>query len=578
MKLIEALNILREEQPQDTQAFRLSLVCGFTPLHLATFLNAQLRLLLSGRRVELLSAGLYGDFLGNLEKAGESEADAIVMEWGDLDSRLGIRGLGSWAPKNLDDVIRNVRAQASKVRQAIEANSANKCVAVSLPTLPLPPVSFAPGWQASAFDLELRACISSLALELARVANVRIINPERLDRLSPLSERLDIKSELVSGFPYKLPHASTVAELLSRLVVPATPKKGLITDLDDTLWDGILGEVGTQGISWDLDHHSHMHGAYQRLLHAFAEAGVLIGVASKNDSAEVAKALERQDLILPASALFPVEAHWHPKSESVSRIIKAWNVGADSVVFIDDSPMELAEVKAVHPEVECILFPKDDPREIDDLFRGLRDLFGKSALSEEDAIRRESLRRAPAETLTDANHNGGGEEFLRQADAELTLSFSKDPVDPRALELINKTNQFNLNGKRHTESSWQHLLCEPDTILLVAAYRDKYGPLGKIAVLAGRKTKAKIQIDTWVMSCRAFSRRVEHRCIEELFDRFDVKEIEFDFQSTPKNGPVREFLAAMLGETPTGRCFLSRDQFSRHAGRTFHRVLEASHG
>jgi FkbH-like protein len=228
--------------------------------------------------------------------------------------------------------------------------------------------------------------------------------------------------------------------------------------------------------------------------------------------------------------------------------------------------------------VECILFPKDDPQEIDDLFRRLRDLFGKSALSEEDAIRRESLRRAPAEIRTDANQDGKGEEYLGQADAELTLSFSKDPVDPRSLELVNKTNQFNLNGKRYTESSWQNFLREPEAILLIAAYRDKYGPLGKIAVLAGRKTKTKILIDTWVMSCRAFSRHIEHRCIEELFERFDVEEIEFDFQPTPRNGPIGEFLAAMLGETPSGRCFLSRDQFSNHAIKTFHRVLEAAHG
>jgi FkbH-like protein len=580
MKLIEALNILREEQPREAQAFRVSLVCGFMPLHLATFLNAHLQLLLPGFRVELLPAGLYGDFLGNLEKGVEQDADAsvAVMEWGDLDPRLGIRGLGSWAPSHLDDIVHNVRAQAAKLALAIQANSIRRPVAVSLPTLPLPPVSFAPGWQASAFDLELRACISSLALELARIVGVRIVNPESLDRLSPLSGRLDIKSELFSGFPYKLPHASTVAGLLSQLVVAATPKKGLITDLDDTLWDGILGEVGVQGISWDLEHHSHIHGSYQRLLHALAEAGVLIGVASKNASAEVAKALKRPDLILPASALLPVEAHWHPKSESVTRIIKTWNVGADSVVFIDDSPMELAEVKAVHPEVECILFPKDDPEEIDRLFRRLRDFFGKSALSEEDAIRRESLRPARVEIGTDGSQNSGGEEFLRQADAELTLSFSKDPVDPRALELVNKTNQFNLNGKRHTESSWQNFLREPETILLIAAYRDKYGPLGKIAVLVGRKTEAKILIATWVMSCRAFSRRIEHRCIEELFERFDAEEIEFEFQSTPRNGPIREFLAAMLGETPTGRCSLSRDRFSKHAGKTFHRVLEVSHG
>jgi FkbH-like protein len=281
---------------------------------------------------------------------------------------------------------------------------------------------------------------------------------------------------------------------------------------------------------------------------------------------------------LPPKAVFPIEAHWDQKSTSVARILKAWNIGSDAVVFVDDSPMELAEVKNAYPELECILFPKDDPQALAELLSQLRDTFGKDTLSKEDALRRESLRRAQENKSEPEASNGNLDHFLEQADAELTLNASKEPIDPRALELVNKTNQFNLNGRRYTEADWRSYLEQPDAILLIAAYSDKYGPLGKIAVLAGKKTGRALLLNVWVMSCRAFSRRVEHRCIEELFTRYPIDAIEFDFESTPKNGPLREFLADTLGQEPHPGCRLSKSDFMANRHETFHRVLEVSHG
>jgi FkbH-like protein len=579
MKLIEALEILREQQPAHGQTFRARLVCGFTPLHLETFFSAQLRSMLADRRIEILS-GLYGDFWGNLDRIETAAADVgiVVMEWGDLDPRLGLRSLGSWNPSFLSEILENVKARTSRFAEVTEKVSRNTPVVISLPTLPLLPISFSPGWQASVFDLELRASMSSLGLKMAEIANVKVLNSERLDRLSPPDNRLDVKSELASGFPYKLAHASTVAQLMSHMISPVPPKKGLITDLDDTFWSGILGEVGVDRVFWDLEHHSQHHGLYQRLLHALSEAGVLIAAATKNDPQLVNKALDRNDLILSRDALYPVEAHWGPKSESVSRILKTWNIGADSVAFLDDSPMELAEVKASHPGVECILFPKDDPQALVGLLHHLRDLFGKSALSEEDSIRRESIRLRQEKAAEIESRHGNLEDFLAQADAELTLNFSKEPQDPRALELVNKTNQFNLNGRTYTQAAWQTYIRQPDTFLLVAGYKDKYGPLGKIAVLAGKHREKTIRVDTWVMSCRAFSRRIEHRCIDELFRRYQADEMIFDFQATAKNGPICEFLTHILGAKPEPRCVLSREQFLALEEETFHRVLEVSNG
>jgi FkbH-like protein len=579
MKLLEALEIVKRKQPETAQRFCAYLACGFEPLHFRTFLSAELMQVMPDRKTEILS-GLYGDFWGNLDRTPASRADAglIVCEWSDFDPRMGIRSGGTWAPAAFSEILANVRRRASDLREAIHRLSRQMALVVSLPTIPLPPIAFAPTWQASDFNLELQAIASSTALDISRIPNLKLLNVERLNRVSPVDSRFDAKSELAAGFPYKLAHASALAETICRLISPQAPKKGLITDLDDTLWSGILGEEGVDGIFWDLEHHSQLHGLYQRLLRSLSETGVLIAAASKNNPQTVDNALDREDLLLPRNAIFPVEAHWNPKSESVSRILETWNIGADSVVFIDDSPMEVAEVKATHPGIECVLFPKDDAQGVVDLLYRLRDLFGKSALSEEDSIRRESIRRSREHTRQFQGSDEKLTDFLAQAKAELTLSFSNEPSDPRPLELVNKTNQFNLNGRRYNESSWRSYLREPEAFLLVASYKDKYGPLGKIAILAGRKLSNKVRVDTWVMSCRAFSRRIEYRCIEELFSHFAAEEIVFDFQPTAKNGPLREFLTQLLGEDPGVQCRLSKQRFEQIQEKAFRRVAEARNG
>jgi FkbH-like protein len=580
MKLIEALELVRQDLPDGASPFRASLVCSFTPGHLQTFLHAHLRHQLPTRSIAV-TPGLYGDFWGTLARVenGSPDAAILLLEWSDLDPRLGLRSLGLWTPTALDDILINAKARLRELAETLQRLAAAGIpAAVSFPTLPLPPVSFTPTWRAGSFDLALRPELADAVLRVGQLRNIGVVNPQRLEQLSPLAHRFDIKSELASGFPYKLPHASTLASLVARLVQPPPPKKGLITDLDDTLWSGILGEVGADGLSWDLEHHSFMHAAYQKMLHALSEAGVLLGVASKNDAALANVALSRSDMILPRKVVFPVEAHWGPKSESVGKILKAWNIGADAVVFIDDSPMELAEVQAAYPQVTCLPFPKDDPHAIAELLSTLRDLFGKSFLSEEDAIRRDSILQAQSFVEETAGHGQVSEEFLKAAEAEITLSFAKEPLDPRALELLNKTNQFNLNGRRYTEKEWLQLLHDPAAILLIVSYKDKYGPLGKIAVLAGRLAGRVLRVEAWVMSCRAFSRRIEHRCLEELFERFQLEEIVCDFTPTAKNGPTREFLADILGYEPASPCHLSRELFATNRRTTFHQILELTNG
>jgi FkbH-like protein len=361
---------------------------------------------------------------------------------------------------------------------------------------------------------------------------------------------------------------------LATLVRNPLAKKGLITDLDNTLWMGILGEVGPEGISWDLDHHSQKHGLYQQLLASLAESGTLIGVASKNDPALVEEAFRVRMPLLARERIFPLEAGWGPKSGSVRKAIDAWNIGSDSVVFVDDSPLELAEVKASNPEIECILFPKDDDRRACNLLYQLRDIFGRTSVSAEDALRLESIRISQVIVQTNQAEGYTLERFLQEAGGKLSLSFVKEPPDPRALELVNKTNQFNLNGKRHTEASWHQYLSDPNVFLMLASYEDKYGPLGKIAVLTGRVNRNSLVIDHWVMSCRAFSRQIEHGCLLRVFQKFAAKEAAFDIVKTQRNQPIRDFLEGLFGGATPESSSISAEQLYRNCPSVYLQIQE----
>src|SRR5258708_568958 len=369
MKLAEALKVIQAGLP-DFPALEVALLCGFTPLHLETFLRAHLCKLFPGRSPNV-HTGLYGDLFGNLQRVAGVSAAVAVIEWPDLDPRLGLRRLGGCEPSPFQDILSEVNRSCDLLQSSMAAVARNTPLVVCFPTLPLVPVSFSPLARASEFTLELRSRVASLGAALSHLACVRIVDPQRLDTLS-LSRRLDVNSDLSAGFPYTLSHASALSEVLAGLILNPQPKKGLITDLDDTLWRGILGEVGVEGISWDLDNHSQIHALYQQLLHSLAASGTLIAVASRSDRSLVEDAFAVRESILRETDVFPFEVHWGAKSESVARILGAWNISADDVVCVDDSPMDLAEIKAAHPGPERLLSPPQNPQSPYPLFARLR--------------------------------------------------------------------------------------------------------------------------------------------------------------------------------------------------------------
>ena len=324
---------------------RVHLLCGFMPLHLETFIKAYLTLRFPGTSSSL-AGGLYGDLEGNIQGAREGDGAIAVIEWSDLDQRLGFRASAGWQRETLDDIVTQVEEKCRRLEAHLIELAQKMPVAVASPSLGLPPMTHLPPSQANDCEVRLNVILAGFLQRITGHGGIRLVSGSKLASISPSNARHDVKMDLHAGFPYTLSHADVLAEVSVQCLFPAPPKKGIITDLDQTLWKGILGDVGVEGISWSLEDKSQGHAIYQQALASLADSGVLVAIASKNDPKLVEAALQRPDLLLLPSQIFPVEASWGVKSEAVGRILQAWNIGADSVVFVDDSQMELAEVSA----------------------------------------------------------------------------------------------------------------------------------------------------------------------------------------------------------------------------------------
>lgn len=554
----DAVERARAAQAREGDPFTLCFVCGSTPLALRTQLIAGLGERLPSRRIECAARSVDELLAG---EAPSVHGLAVVCEWPDLDPRLGLRRCGGWGRDAAADAVAAAEVRLTMLADKLAEASRGSRVALALPTLALPPVFTTPRPAADPLALRLRAAVAAAAARCAASPRIAVLDAEALDLGSPLTARRDVAREIAYDLPFTPEHSSRLADALAKLLVPALPLKGVITDLDDTLWRGLAGEVGPDGVTWDIDHGSQPHALYQQLLAALAANGTLVAAASKNDPEVVAAVLRRTDLRLDANVVFPLEVGWHPKSQMVERILAAWNVSADAVAFVDDSAFELAEIQSRYPSLVCLKFPSD-PAAVLELCRELRDRCGRAASGTEDRLRRAGLAakaRAEAERVASGTTM---EDFLAGLRARTTITFGCSTHAGRALELVNKTNQFNINGRRIDEIEWLRRLEQPETVLVTVGYEDRSGPLGVIGAMLASPRDESVEVSAWVLSCRAFSRRVEHRMLRALFDRFHADTVSVAYTPTPRNKPVREFLSAFAAVGDGGPVRVTQERFA----------------
>lgn len=338
----------------------------------------------------------------------------------------------------------------------------------------------------------------------------------------------------------------SVAVLAAKL---GLSRRVLVVDLDNTMWGGVVGEEGIDGLRLGNDATGEAFVDFQRAIKQRCERGVLLAVCSKNDP-ELARAAfaTHPEMALSIDDVAVFMANWQPKHENIAEISRRLGLGLDAFTFLDDNPYERAQVRHALPEVDVPVLPEDPVeyrRTLDDY-----PYLEPSALTDEDRQRTEQYRaRARAEEVRQAAGS------LREYQEDLRMVATFGPIDetnlPRVVQLINKTNQFNMTTLRRDRAAIEKLIAQPDVLHLWVRLRDRFVDHGLVGVVLAAKKATALEIDTLLMSCRVIGRGLEELMFEQLVTA--AKQMACDtvrgvYIPTDRNGSVAD-LYARLGFT-----------------------------
>lgn len=344
--------------------------------------------------------------------------------------------------------------------------------------------------------------------------------------------------------------APLYGDLAARLLAASQGRsaKCLVLDLDNTLWGGVVGDDGVDGIV--LGQGSALGEAFadvQAYARALSRRGVMLAVCSKNDEVNAFAAFDTHpEMVLQRADISAFVANWDDKAANLRTIARTLNIGLDALVFVDDNPFERNLVRAAVPEVAVPELP-DDPA----LYPGLisdAGYFEALSLTGEDRLRTQQyqaqrLRKDLASEATDL------QGYLRSLDMRLIWG-GVDPANlKRTTQLINKTNQFNLTTRRYTEAEVEQVAADAHAMSLRVRLLDRFGDNGLIAVVIGRlDAEQRLDIETWLMSCRVLGRGVEQATfglIVEEARRLDARALLGHYRPTSKNGMVADLYSKL---------------------------------
>jgi FkbH-like protein len=314
-----------------------------------------------------------------------------------------------------------------------------------------------------------------------------------------------------------------------------------VLDLDNTLWGGVVGDDGPDGIV--IGQGTALGEAFlamQTYALDLRRRGIILAVCSKNDEHVARNAFAANaEMVLKESSFGCFVANWDDKAANIRAIAERLNIGLDSLVFVDDNPFERELVRRELPMVavpELPVDPADVPACLADAgyFEGV-------ALTDEDFARADyyGAGRPPADAAASAT---GMASYLAGLEMNLVWGVVDQASLARTVQLINKTNQFNLTAKRYTDAEFRLLMADPSAVCIQARLVDRFGDNGIIAIVIGRMDDGEVlELDTWLMSCRVLGRRVEEATLNIVADAargMGARQLRGLYRPTAKNGMV----------------------------------------
>jgi FkbH-like protein len=396
----------------------------------------------------------------------------------------------------------------------------------------------------SSFLFQLRLLNVELMKLAVKKKNLNICDLSAIQNtygsMATVNERIYMTADCVLEFDILPVVAKSITDII--LSYSGKFKKCLILDLDNTMWGGIIGDDGMEGIQIGDLGMGKAFSKFQAWIKQLKERGIILAVCSKNTEHIAKEPFEKHpDMALRLNDFALFVANWNNKPDNIRYIQSILNIGFDSMVFLDDNPFEREMVKKEIPEIAVPDLPEDVVDYLPFLYQ--QNLFETTSFTEEDTKRNDQYREEAERTKTQ-------HQFTNEDDFLQSLQMSADikPIDkfalPRAAQLTQRSNQFNLRTIRYTEEKLTEILADKNKFTLAISLSDKFGEYGLISLLVLFKTgDADLFIDTWIMSCRVLKRNVEELVLNEVVEiakHNKCKRIVGEFIPTSKNGLVKD--------------------------------------
>jgi FkbH-like protein len=318
-------------------------------------------------------------------------------------------------------------------------------------------------------------------------------------------------------------------------------RKCVVLDLDNTLWGGVVGEDGIAGIRIGSGPDGEAFSQFQHYLLRLKQQGVLLAVCSKNNPRDAMEPFEQHpDMVLRPGDFVAFVANWNDKVSGMQEIARILNIGLDSLVFVDDNPVERQAVRRTLPDVDVITLPAEPERYMETL--AAYPMLERSWITSEDRARTD-VYRARAEAAAAREAARTPEEYYRELCMTAVLGRFDAIHLPRIAQLFGKTNQFNMTTRRHSLEDLQRMAADPHCIHFWLKLRDRYADHGLVSAMIARAEGGVVDIESWIMSCRVIGRTVESVMLRHLAreaKRRGCERIRGTWIETPKNEVARD--------------------------------------
>jgi FkbH-like protein len=538
-RLVRSLQeVLRQEADSPLQRFVLGLVSNATTDFVATAIQGtgvrhgfalQIAAAPFGVTLQAATSGEYGLLSEN--------PDAILLA---LDYRAYFPDFALF-DQDADGVVDQALARLCGLTAAFQAKSS---ATLLVQTIVAPPErifgSFdrrqpgTPAWLTARFNERLQT-------EIVR-PGISLVDVEALATQVGVAAWYDRAQYMTARLPYAAEYVPLYSEHVLRVIAAIRGKgrKVLVLDLDNTLWGGVIGDDGIEGIR--LGNGDPVGEAFldvQRAALALKGRGVLLAVCSKNEEAVAMKAIrEHPEMLLREKDFAAFQINWTDKASNLRILSERLSLGLDSFVFLDDNPLERDQVRKFTPTVLAPELPSDPAAYARILTIG--GFFETVAFSAEDRMRSEQYAvNRRRESLAAESHDLG--EYLRSLQMEVTFTTGSEHGWSRFTQLINKSNQFNLTTRRYTESEILALASDPSILTMQVRLSDQFGDNGMISALICKPLDGDWVIDTWVMSCRVLGREVERAVLNRLVEEgraAGIRRLTGIYRKTERNGMV----------------------------------------